>query len=268
MMSRIVKLAVSLVVCLLDGVRRVLGRLTGCRPTGRGVVLYYHSVGDSERGSFARQMGQVARWSHPVSLDGMRIMGDGRYVMVTIDDGFECAARNAFPELVRRGIPSLMFLPSGCLGRHPDWLFGTGHDDSRERILEAEEVRILSGNPLITFGSHCRTHRNLLSLDDGEALREIRDSKAELERLIGSAVDSISFPFGAYDDRHVEFATEAGYKACFSVSPEPYRPGERVIGRVRADPSDWPLEFHLKLTGAYRWMAPVSSAVSRSRGAR
>jgi len=251
----------------VDGMRNVLRRLTGSRSPGRGVVLYYHSVGDSERRRFARQMDQVARRSHPVSLGGIQRMGEGRYVMVTFDDGFECAARNAFPELARRGIPSMMFLPSGCLGRHPDWLIGTGHDDYRERILEAEAVRKLSANPLIAFGSHCRTHKNLLSLDEGESLREIRDSKADLERLLGSGVGSISFPFGAYDDRHVELAIEAGYEACFSVSPEPCRGGERVIGRVRVDPADWPLEFHLKMTGAYRWMAPVTAMKRKMRKA-
>jgi peptidoglycan/xylan/chitin deacetylase (PgdA/CDA1 family) len=286
MTLRVVKMGIGLVLCLLDGMRNALGRMTGSRAPGRGVVLYYHSVSDSERSRFARQMDQVVRRSHPVSLDGMRRMGEGRYVLVTFDDGFECVARNAFPELERRGIPSMIFLPSGCLGRTPDWLMGTGHVDLRERILGAGAVRDLTAKPLVAVGSHCRTHRNLLSLEDGESLREIRDSKTELESLLGSGVESISFPFGAYEDRHVEFAFEAGYEACFSISPEPYRDDERVIGRVRVDPADWPLEFYLKMTGAYRWMAPVSamknkwrntivgifpsfsSAVSRDRGVR
>jgi len=267
MTRRIVKMAISLVVCLLDGIRRVSGRLTGSRAPGRGIVLYYHSVPDSERRRFARQMDRVARRSRPVALEGMRRMEEGRYVLVTFDDGFECVARNAFPELECRGIPSMVFLPSGCLGRHPDWLEGTGHRDVRERILDAEGIRNLSANPLIAVGSHCRTHRNLTSLEEGEALREIRDSKSELECILGSGVGAISFPFGAYEDRHVAFAIEAGYEACFGISPEPYRGDGRIIGRVRVDPADWPLEFHLKMTGAYRWMAPVSAMKRKWRKA-
>lgn len=267
MTLRVVKMTISLFVCFLDCMRNVAGRLTGSHAPGRGVVLYYHSVADSERRRFSRQMDQVARRSRPVSLDGMRRMGEGRYVLVTFDDGFECVARNALPELDRRGIPSMIFLPSGCLGRRPDWLVGTGHGDVRERILEAEAIRDLSANPLIAVGSHCRTHRNLLSLEEGEAHREILDSKAELETLLGSAVGSISFPFGAYEDRHVEFAIEAGYEACFTISPEPYRGDGRVIGRVRVDPEDWPLEFYLKMTGAYRWMAAVSAMKRKWRKA-
>ncbi|MBP2687723.1 MAG: hypothetical protein H6Q81_2628, partial [Deltaproteobacteria bacterium] len=96
MTRRIVKMAISLVVCLLDGIRRVSGRLTGSRAPGRGIVLYYHSVPDSERRRFARQMDRVARRSRPVALEGMRRMEEGRYVLVTFDDGFECVARNAF----------------------------------------------------------------------------------------------------------------------------------------------------------------------------
>jgi peptidoglycan/xylan/chitin deacetylase (PgdA/CDA1 family) len=144
---------------------------------------------------------------------------------------------------------------------------GTGHVDLRERILGAGAVRDLTAKPLIAVGSHCRTHRNLLSLEEGEALREIVESKTELESLLGSGVGSISFPFGAYEDRHVEFAIEAGYEACFGISPEPFRGDGRVIGRVRVDPADWPLEFYLKMTGAYRWMATASAMKRKWRKA-
>ncbi len=34
------------------------------------------------------------------------------------------------------------------------------------------------------------------------------------------------------------------------------------MGRVRVDPTDWPLEFHLKLMGAYRWL-PMAIALKR-----
>ena len=33
------------------------------------------------------------------------------------------------------------------------------------------------------------------------------------------------------------------------------RATEFVVGRVATDPGDWPIEFRLKLMGAYRWIA-------------
>ena len=47
----------------------------------------------------------------------------------------------------------------------------------------------------------------------------------------------------------------AGYSTWFSTCPTPlYGEGAAgLLGRVRTDPGDWPLEFELKLAGAYRW---------------
>jgi len=39
-----------------------------------------------------------------------------------------------------------------------------------------------------------------------------------------------------------------------------------IKGRVKVEPSDWPLEFHLKLAGAYRWFHAVSSMKKKILG--
>jgi hypothetical protein len=57
---------------------------------------------------------------------------------------------------------------------------------------------------------------------------------------------------------------EAGYERIFTTLPvfAFAEPGEFVVGRVRVDPTDWPLEFRLKLAGAYRWL-PAAFAFKR-----
>ena len=65
-----------------------------------------------------------------------------------------------------------------------------------------------------------------------------------------------SFPYGAENDRLVDLCREAGYERVFTILPRLalLDPQEYVTGRVVVDPTDWPLEFRLKLLGAYRWL--------------
>ncbi len=261
---RFLKLTISMVFHISDRITDLMRRFLGNAADGRCVVLYYHAVADWERKRFARQMDEVLRLARPVNAERIPRMEPGDlHVAVTFDDGFECVARNALPELITRGIPSVLFVPSAFLGGIPEWLRGTPHPDTRERVLSADAIRDLAQNPLVIIGSHCRTHRSLIKMGERDARQEIRESKTELEAMLGSKVRSISFPQGAYDSRHVEVAREAGYERLFSISPELSRGDERVIGRVRVDPGDWPIEFRLKVNGAYRWMA-AASAIKRS----
>ncbi len=69
-------------------------------------------------------------------------------------------------------------------------------------------------------------------------------------------VTLLSFPHGAFSDKHVELAEQAGYERTFSILPLCTYVDSLgfVIGRVKVDPSDWVIEFRLKLLGAYRWL--------------
>jgi peptidoglycan/xylan/chitin deacetylase (PgdA/CDA1 family) len=126
-----------------------------------------------------------------------------------------------------------------------------------QTVVTPEELRRAAGHPLVTVGAHSVTHRNLAALDDADARRELEQPKAELERLLGSEVSLFSFPHGRFDARLVGIARAAGYRRVFTVEPTgAFRdPGEFVTGRVAVEPGDWPIEFWLKVRGAYRWRA-------------
>ena len=267
MKLRIPKLLVSMVVYAWDEISDFLGEWLGKEPVGRAVVLYYHAVRDRERHRFARQMDVLARRASPFPVESpSRMETGGLYAAVTFDDGFVCVARNAVPELRSRKIPGMIFVPVASLGGAPSWISDTDHPDFSEGILSDEELRDLAGLPGVSIGSHCLTHRNLMNLDDEEARREIRESKSLLEAIIGKEVSSISFPHGAYDDRHTAIAYEASYRHLFSISPTTYRETDRVKGRVKVEPTDWALEFHLKLAGSYRWFHTISTLQRRWLG--
>lgn len=253
MIKRLIKLAISLLVRGWDVFGMALLRCVGRGSAPTCVVLYYHGIDATRRERFARQMDQVLRFSQPVPADALGpLNGKVHYCAVTFDDGFVSVVENALPELERRRIPATLFVPTGSLGEKPGWM-----KNSAERVLPAGTLKALNENRLVTIGSHSVTHPDFTRLEQTEADRELRESRARLEAIIGHPVTLFSFPHGAYSPRSLELAQAAGYKRAFSIRPESVRAGGNgfVAGRVLADPDDWPLEFRLKLLGAYRWLA-------------
>ena len=250
-LSRIVKCAVSLAVYLVSATQEILLRLSNKVPPGKCVVLYYHSVPRNQRRLFASQMDTLLRHARPVSLDTDILLPLGaKTVAVTIDDAFENLLENAIPELTRRRIPATIFAITGALGKN----FG-GDSEPAERVMSAEQLKGLP-QELFTVGSHTVSHPFLPALGREAARRELQDSRSQLSELLQRDVRLFSFPFGGHTRLLVNLCREAGYRRVFTTLPGFAfdDPGEYIVGRVRVDPTDWPLEFFLKLQGAYRWL--------------
>ncbi|MGB6194692.1 MAG: polysaccharide deacetylase family protein, partial [Terracidiphilus sp.] len=69
------------------------------------------------------------------------------------------------------------------------------------------------------FGSHTLTHPWLPSLSDHDLQRELCDSKAKLEDLLGVEVSSFAYPYGGVDRRVRSAVAAAGYKLAFTALP-------------------------------------------------
>jgi peptidoglycan/xylan/chitin deacetylase (PgdA/CDA1 family) len=161
---------------------------------------------------------------------------------------------NALPVLAKRNIPAAIFVPSDCLGQQPPWL-DEGNVDHKNVVMTAAYLKNLDKN-LVLIGSHCRTHPNLLQISQDEARKEIIQSKKELENIMNTPIETVSFPHGDFDQTHIDMAIQAGYRHAYSILPELISFGSDsfVRGRVKVDPSDWRMEYRLKLLGAYRWL--------------
>jgi len=93
-------------------------------------------------------------------------------------------------------------------------------------------------------------------------MHDLVQSKTDLETVLGRPVELFSFPHGAHDATALDRARQAGYRQVYTVNPERLSPATQAfaLGRIAVDPDDWPLEFALKIRGAYRWCAapPIS----------
>jgi peptidoglycan/xylan/chitin deacetylase (PgdA/CDA1 family) len=68
------------------------------------------------------------------------------------------------------------------------------------------------------IGPRTVNHVRLTEVDDVRLLHELTDSKAAPEELLGKTVNSIAYPYGAWDERCAETVTRAGYRAA-STTP-------------------------------------------------
>ncbi|MFA6085043.1 polysaccharide deacetylase family protein [Mucilaginibacter sp.] len=86
--------------------------------------------------------------------------------------------------------------------QHPDyWLQMTG-----------EQIKALSASQYATIGSHGYYHNDLSLIDTASAEKEVVQSKNYLENLTGKEINSIAFPYGAYNADVLNIAQKTGYK--------------------------------------------------------
>jgi len=265
-LKRVLKLLFSVLLWAADRLADAARMLTGRKLPARCMVLYYHAIPARLRERFVRQMDLLLNVAQPLPSDAAGPLQPGiRYAVVTFDDGFHSVAENAWPELRKREIPWTTFVPSGCLGQQPAWLRHANGETRQDCVMSPEELRSLCGDPLVLIGSHTVRHANLLETAAENAVRELAQSKAELESILARPVRLFSYPFGARSPALDRQAQLAGYRRVFTSEPSLafQAPDEWVTGRISVDPSDWMLEFRLKVLGAYRWSAWLKKATGR-----
>jgi peptidoglycan/xylan/chitin deacetylase (PgdA/CDA1 family) len=248
--TRVVKCVVSLGVFLFTRAAEMVSRLSGKPPNGKCVILYYHSVPANQRQQFSRQMDTLLRHTKPLSLLNAPPLRPGvHHVAVTFDDALRNLLKNAIPELERRNIPATIFAISGALGK----TFGAPR--CMEQVMTPEELQALPED-LITIGSHSVTHPFFPAITREAARWELRQSRADLTHVLHKDIRLFSFPFGGCSKELVELCREAGYQRVFTTQPHLAFtvPHQFALGRIRVDPTDWPFEFFLKISGAYRWL--------------
>ncbi len=256
MPKRIIFLAGSMILeagdVLLDSARKVLG----LAPRRSCVVLTYHSVTAAERALFARQMDVLLSHAKPVRADIEALPSEGgHYAAVTFDDGMQNVVDNALPELEKRGIPTTLFVITDALGKVPDWEYFGPKDTGEERVMTEEQLRTLPSE-MVEIASHTMTHPVLPNVDRAKLVQEVEGSRAKLEKMLGRKIRLLSFPYGAFSDEVVEACRKTGYARVFSALPYYAFNEERefLTGRMGVYATDWPIEFHLKVLGAYRWL--------------
>lgn len=135
-------------------------------------------------------------------------------IAITFDDGYEDNYTNALPILKKYNAKATIYL---VVDRHDrEWSSkrkkkNNSGELKNEPKLNDEQVRELINSGLIEIGSHTITHNNLPTLNKEEKVREISDSKKEIEEKFNIKCNSFCYPFGLYDKLDVNLVKEIGY---------------------------------------------------------
>jgi peptidoglycan/xylan/chitin deacetylase (PgdA/CDA1 family) len=99
---------------------------------------------------------------------------------------------------------------------------------------------MLAAHPLIEIGAHTITHPTLPAHSTSVQRREIADSKADLEAILGSSVIGFSYPHGRFNDESVNLVRDSGYAYACAVQPEqggevPTSPNPYLLPRIMVE---------------------------------
>ena len=132
------------------------------------------------------------------------------HVALTFDDGFVDNFETLLPLLNDVEAPATVFVVSGWLGkahRSAPWT----------RIVNEEELRALREGG-VEIGAHSVTHPDLSTLSYDDARIELAQSKADLERVLGAAVDVAAYPYGRANAETMKAARDAGFRAACAAT--------------------------------------------------
>jgi len=259
-MKRLAKLIISVIYF---SAATTMSMVSG-RQRSRLVILYYHAVPPHSRIQFARQLDAIAACGKVVPADCADATFDGRHLIaITFDDAFMSVVDVALPELSSRGMTATIFVPSGVLGRRPQWQMES--DGDRNECVASEATLSSIASSQVVFGAHSVSHPHLTEIPPEEAWREIANCKRDLEGKLRAPVELFAFPYGDFNSELVGMCRKAGYRHCYSIIPQALNPSVKdfLRGRVAVDLQDGKLEFWLKIRGAYSWMAYASNLKRR-----
>lgn len=153
-----------------------------------------------------------------------------RPVVITFDDGYRCLREHALPALAERGLPATVFMVAGHVGGMNVWEQAVG--DVAEPMLSLAEMREMQAAG-IEFGSHTLNHVRLSAAGEEEARRELVESRARLEELLGRPCRSLAYPYGDWSPRVRELAEAAGYQAACTTVRATARRGDDPLALPR-----------------------------------
>jgi len=185
--------------------------------------------------NFEEQMAYLyAKGYKTISLDKLFEKSEEKKFIITFDDGYKDVIENAYPLLKRLDYKSTIFLIVNDIGK--------------EGYLNWEDIKILEKAGW-SFGSHTLSHRNLLSLKQDEAEKEIVLSKEKLEGKLENPVDFFCYPAGKFNQDIIKLVKEAGYKGAVTTLFGKDNKKEDIyqLKRIRVSGSDTLQSFIKKL---------------------
>lgn len=188
-----------------------------------GLVLMYHYITDEHvntmpncvhsptvfEGTLKRLISEGYEFvSVKEMLDIIRKKEDRKYAVVTFDDIMDDVYNNAYPILKKMRIPFTLFVASGLI--------------DKPKYVTSDHLKEMDLDDLCTVGSHTVNHVSLRKINN--SLIELKDSKRQLEALLGHEIEYMAYPYGWHCDVSPKVMKQTqlvGYKCAFGTIQSP-----------------------------------------------
>ena len=236
------------------------------------IILLYHGISKSHQFNcvaqnlFRDQISWIKEEYSVVPLfklvEGLKFptMYKSNLASITFDDGYVNFAELAVPILEKYGCHATVFIPAGKVGSFNDWDEGNSNFHKMP-IMSYEQIRQLP-KEFVEIGSHGISHLRMNCLPADGIVREIVESRLEIEQMVGKPVRFFAFPFGVYPVRCGFNFYENGKKllrsylaACTTWWGRYNSPKDiYTLRRIGIWDSDSFEDFVDKLDGHYDWL--------------
>lgn len=137
-----------------------------------------------------------------------------RDVILTFDDCPVHLWDYAIPQLQKRGMKAVFYLPTAHMGKNNSWNADNGLPSVA--LMDDKDVLALH-NAGMEVGSHAHEHIMLEAVDMAVAKEALVKSKTILETILKQEVVSIAYPYGSVPVGHKQLCKAAGYSFGVSV---------------------------------------------------
>lgn len=131
-----------------------------------------------------------------------------RSIILTFDDCPKQLWDFAIPELLRRNMKAVFYIPTAHLGGYNEWSVEEGLPKI-ELMDEADIIKL--SHVGMEIGSHAHNHIMLEEEKNSEIIDQLVKSKSILEQIINKPVLSVAYPYGSVPKNAYKLAKDAGY---------------------------------------------------------
>lgn len=193
----------------------------------RGKILMLHSVKDPsllESLIFDCRNNGFETVSIDEAVERIRKHCKKRFACFTFDDGYLDTYTIAYPIMVRLNVPFCVYMTRDfyCGFSQPVW-------DPSVSMMNVEQMKEMSGNPLCTIGVHTCSHPHLSLLDEASQRREIALCKADLEARLEKEIRHLAYPHGDYNGTTIQIISELGFITAVTTSGRFVRDDSRLL---------------------------------------
>jgi peptidoglycan/xylan/chitin deacetylase (PgdA/CDA1 family) len=179
-------------------------------------------------------------------------------LVLSFDDCYKHLFDFAVPELVKRKMKAVFYMPSAYVGDYNQWDVEKGA--GKLELMNKNDLRELVELGM-EIGSHSHTHTNLKNTAPEQFAEEARTSKQRLEDITGSQVLSFAYPYGGVPANYQTILQEQGYRYAVAI----YHPSESnfALRRFGVYESDTVATLRRKFSSRYRWIRKVYDAIKK-----